>query len=258
MSNNKFEDRPRRLAVPRSRRLTIDVLHYHRQVPTCAHDRICDLSHVAAQREQSSVRIAWPLLFTKAFAIVAARHPELRQTYLRWPWPHLYQHPHSVGMIVTHRDVAGEAWLFWSRFSGPEKHPLVVLQQMLGRYQSEPAPEIFKRQWMLSALPTPLRRLCWWWTLNVSGQMRAKQAGTFVFSSIGSRGAEIQHPPMFLTCNLTFGPLDERGRSRVTLAYDHRIMDGRLIADCLAELEQTLNGAIADELIESAEVRRAA
>ena len=73
MSNNKFEGPPRRLAIPRSRRLTIDVLHYHRQVPTCAHDRICDLSHVAARREQSSVRIAWPLLFTKAFAIVAAR-----------------------------------------------------------------------------------------------------------------------------------------------------------------------------------------
>ncbi len=32
-----------RMAIPRSRRLVIDALHYHRQVPTSAHDRMIDL-----------------------------------------------------------------------------------------------------------------------------------------------------------------------------------------------------------------------
>ena len=67
-------------------------------------------------------------------------------------------------------------------------------------------------------------------------------------TTISSRGAEIRHPPGFLTSGLTFGPIDERGCSRVTLAYDHRLLDGRMVADILADLEQTLNGVIAEEL----------
>ena len=39
-------ERPRRMLVPRSRRLTIDLLHYRAKVPTCAHDRVCDFRRV--------------------------------------------------------------------------------------------------------------------------------------------------------------------------------------------------------------------
>ena len=68
------------------------------------------------------------MIFIKAFGLVAARVPVLRQTYQRWPWPHIYQHPTSVAMVATHRDFQGEPWLFWSRFSSPEAKPLDGLQ----------------------------------------------------------------------------------------------------------------------------------
>ena len=101
---------------------------------------------------------------------------------------------------------------------------------------------------MLSAFPTWFRRIAWWLTLNVSGQTRVRRCGTFFLTTVGSRGAEISHPPGFLTSGLTFGPIDEHGRSRVTLAYDHRLLDGRMVADILADLDATLNGAIVHEL----------
>lgn len=241
-------DHPQRLAIPRSRRLVIDLLRLSQQVPTTAHDRLTDLSVVAAARERAAQRVSWPVLFIKAFAIVAAKYPPLRQIYMRWPWPHLYQHPHSVAIVVTHREVADEPWIFWSKFNQPETTPLIQIQARLDRYLTEPVHLAFRKQWELSGLPSWLRRIAWWSLLNVSGVRRVSRCGTFFLTTIGSRGAEIRHPPGFLTGGLTFGPIDERGCSRVTLAYDHRLLDGRMVADILADLEQTLNGVIAKEL----------
>ncbi len=83
----------------------------------------------------------------------------------------------------------------------------------------------------------------------MSVRKRAKRMGTFLLTTIAGSGAEIQHPPGFLTSNLTYGPIDERGFSRVTIAYDHRLMDGKYIADTLCELEETLASSLVAELV---------
>jgi hypothetical protein len=237
-----------RLSIPRSRRLTLDVLHFHRQVDTCAHDRQFDLSRVAELRSQLPHRISWALLFIKAFGIVAAGRPVLRQTFQRWPWPHIYQHSHNVAMLATHRIHQDEPWVFWSRFESPEQQTLINLQLSLDSYLTGPVNKVFRQQWELSALPTFLRRMFWWWTLNVSLGKKAHRAGTFFLTTLAGKGVEIQDPPAFLTSNLTYGPLDSQNRSRVTMSYDHRLMDGSTVADCLIELEAVINGSIADEL----------
>jgi hypothetical protein len=241
-------ERPRRMPIPRSRRLVLDVLHYRAKVPTCAHDRLCDFRRVAEARERCPVRISWSMIFIKAFGLVAARLPVLRQTYQRWPWPHVYQHPTSVAMVATHRDFCGEPWLFWSRFSSPEAKPLVSLQASLDRYLKEPVETTFPWQYQLSGFPTPVRRFLWSWTLTIGGPNRVRRSGTFFLTTIAGQGAEIQHPPAFLTTNATYGPIDENGKSRVTLAYDHRLMDGRLVAEVLAGIEDALSGPIVAEL----------
>jgi hypothetical protein len=246
--NELAAERPRRMRIPRSRRLTIDVLHYRAKVPTCAHDRLCDFAPVAQARERCPVRISWSMIFIKAFALVAARVPALRQTYQRWPWPHIYQHPTSVAMVATHRDFCGEPWLFWSRFTAPEAKPLVRLQAALDHYLSDPVETTFPWQYQLSGFPTPVRRFLWSWTLTIGGPDRVRRAGTFFLTTIAGQGAEIQHPPAFLTANATYGPIDENGMSRVTIAYDHRLMDGRLVADALAGIEEAMCGPIVAEL----------
>ncbi len=65
--SNKLTDGPRRMAIPRSRRLVIDLMRLHKQVPTTAHDRICDLSVAAAARADANARVSWPMLFIKAY-----------------------------------------------------------------------------------------------------------------------------------------------------------------------------------------------
>jgi hypothetical protein len=53
-----------------------------------------------------------------------------------------------------------------------------------------------------------------------------------------------------MTAGLTFGPLDQHGRMKVTLVYDHRLMDGTFVAERLIELEQQLTGSVFAELRE--------
>src|SRR3954469_24199314 len=73
------------------RALVLDLLHFARQVPYFPVERVFDLSEVAALRAATQPRIAWSVLFLKAFARVAVRHPDLRRFFVRWPWPHLVE-----------------------------------------------------------------------------------------------------------------------------------------------------------------------
>jgi hypothetical protein len=50
------------------------------------------------------------------------------------------------------------------------------------------------------------------------------------------------------TTSLTYGPLDEQGKSLVTLLCDHRVVDGMAGAAAINDLERVLQGEIAGEL----------
>ncbi len=188
------------------------------------------------------------MLFLKAYALLAKETPVFRQTWMSFPWPTIYQHDTSVGMLAIQREYQGEPWLFWGRFLAPEHTPLPELQRRLDRYQQLPVEQIFKLFLHLSLIPNPLRRFIWWCSLQLRGATRARRVGTFFLSTLASRGVEIDCPPSFQTGVISYGPIDAEGHSRVTLAYDHRLMDGLLVADSLLRMEQILNGVLADEL----------
>lgn len=238
----------RRFLVPRSRRLTCDVLHFSKQVPLCPHHRMCQLGLLDAIRKACPTRISWPVLFLKAFALMARETTVFRQTWMSFPLPTVYEHDTSIGMLAIQREYRGEPWLFWGRFKSPDHTPLEELQQQLDQYQQLPVEQIFKKLLQLSLFPTPLRRLIWWCNLKLSGAARAKRFGTFFLSTLASRGVEIDCPPSFHTGGISYGPIDTQGLSRVTLPYDHRLMDGQLVANSLLRIEQILNGVLADEL----------
>jgi hypothetical protein len=67
-------------------------------------------------------------------------------------------------------------------------------------------------------------------------------------------GAESLNPLTPLTTLLNYGPIDPEGRVNVRILYDHRVMDGALIARTLERFEAILNGAVADEVAAFAQV----
>lgn len=237
------------MPVPQSRALVSDILHFHESIPTCAQDRLIPLAELNELRTQLRKRVSWPAIFLKGFATVADRNSKLRQTWQNWPWPHIYQHASSSGTVAVSRQFRDDDWLFWGQFPNPQATPLEEIQARLDRFSQGNVEVVFRKQLLLSSLPRLARRLIWWWQLNLAGEKRVKRTGTFSLSSVAGRGAEIQHPPGFVTSVLTFGPINSEGKSRVTIAYDHRLMDGAFVADRLEELEAELHSSIRAELL---------
>jgi hypothetical protein len=248
MDARRILDAPRTLPITCNRALVLDVLRFARQVPLFPVEKAFELGEVAELRERSRPRISWVLLFLKAHALVARKHPPLRQAWISCPWPHLIEFPTSVATVAIQRQFRGEDRLCWGRFEQPEARSLVDLDRQLRRYQHEPVERIFKQQVALSRLPTPLRRGILWWNLNGSPRKRARRLGTFSLATLAGQGCLNRGHPSFHTTSLTYGPLDASGQCLVTLLADHRVLDGSRAAAALGDLERALQSDISSEL----------
>jgi hypothetical protein len=236
-----------RLSLPR--RWVGDLLYFTRQLPTVPVERTMHLRDVQAIRQQ--VGIGWPALFLKAFAVAGQQHPELRQAFLSYPWNRGYEHPNSVASVAVERKFQGEAAVFFGQIQNPEGHSLESIEKNLRFYKTAPVESIglFRRIIRISQLPKLLRRFIWWMSLNWSGVKRAKRLGTFGLSVYSSLGASSLHPLSPLSYLLNYGVIDATGQVTVRIVYDHRIVDGAVIARALATMESLLTGVLLDELM---------
>jgi hypothetical protein len=232
------------------RQFIIDLVHFARQVPSAPVSRTINVSALSEPRLKHPARPAWATLFMKAFALVGADHPPLRRALLEFPWARLYEHPWMNCALAIERSYRGEHGVFVGLFRAPEHQNLCQIQEALRWYKNHPLEEIgvYRQILRFSRVPTPVRRLLWWSTLNVSGVKRAKRFGTFGLSSYGALGAESLHPISPLTTTMTYGPISPTGEVIVKLIYDHRVLDGAYIARRLTDLEAMLHGPILAEL----------
>jgi len=248
----------RRRSLSHNRALVLDTLHFARDVPQFPVEQTFDLRELAAMRATSPVRISWAVLFLKAYGIVVAEQPVLRQVYVPWPWPHVYEQSETVAALAIHREHEGEDRLCCGRFRRPETTSLVDLQAVLDRYQHEPVEQVFRRHVRIGRLPTWLRRIGWRIGLYLDLAKRARRFGTFSLSSLAGEGTINRFHPTIHTTSLTYGPLDSHGRCLVTLLCDHRILDGMAAARALSQLHNVLRDQVFGEMSALAQRRLAA
>jgi hypothetical protein len=227
-----------------------DLLHFARGVPSEAVIGQWNISQVAALRKAAATRIGWAALFLKAYSLVSAGCPVLRQVYMKWPVPHLYQHPQTLARMTVARRIEGEDWLFFARITNPETIPLVELQETIDQFKEAPLELLpsFCRQTRFSRFPVFIRRPIWWWALNSSGARHVYRFGTFAMTTISGFGAVAVQPKCIATTTLTFGPVDENGDVDVRIVFDHRVFDGAEVGEILTRLEAALKTEIAEEL----------
>lgn len=246
------------------RRLVGDIVRVSRRVPIFPVDRVMCLGEVDRLRRQVIPRIGWTALLVKGYALVARDRPALRSWYVprRWitPWraPRWATSTVSVASIAISRprDPATPAdvraldpeSLWWARIRAPDEMSLPSLQAEIARHSSAPVEDVFARQRELLWLPGVLRRIVLRANLASTGAKRATRMGTFSISMLAGEGCSNRHHPTFLTTSLTAAPLDDAGRSIVTLLADHRVLDGVPAARALAALEVALTGPLAAEL----------
>jgi hypothetical protein len=252
-------DAGRSFPLTTARRLICDLLHFARQVPSVPVQRWIDVSALIQARAPLVDRPSWCAVLTKAYALVAARVPQLRRAYLGFPRPRLYEHPHSIASVAVERSYQGEPAVFFGHLRCPEQQSLRELDEHLRHFKEAPIEGIggFRRALRVSRLPQPLRRLAWRLGLCFSGRTRARYMGTFGVSVYSALGAESLHPLSPLTTTLNYGVIGADGRVQVRVIYDHRAMDGATVARALALLQEILTGELRVE-IEALKTRQAA
>jgi hypothetical protein len=242
--------RGRYLPLSWARRIGTDFLHFAQKLPTVPVQRVMNLATLREARTHSQPRISWTILFTKAYALLARDLPILRRAILDFPWQRVYEHPHSIPMIMVEREYEGETMVVGCTLRAPEETPLRTLHEQLESFRTQPpeASSQFRRSRWMARLPRFLRRWLWWAGLNISGPRRSKYFGTFAVSVYSALGAESLHPITPLTTTLNYGLIAADGSVPVRIVYDHRLIDGATIARALGQLEEILNGPICREL----------
>jgi pyruvate/2-oxoglutarate dehydrogenase complex dihydrolipoamide acyltransferase (E2) component len=86
-----------------------------------------------------------------------------------------------------------------------------------------------------------------WIGLNI-GRQRANFFGTFAISVYSALGADSLRPLAPCTVVLNYGVFAPDGTVDVRFNYDHRVMDGAVVARALQSLERILTETIVGEL----------
>ena len=235
-----------------SRRVIVDLMRASAGVPFVAVRRTLAIGRLAAARKALPNRPAWATIFAKAFAILASEQPVLRRVYLKWPWPHFYEFPQTVAMIVVAPDATPDGVLLFP-VKAPDLTSLAEADAEVRKAKAQPieATPFFRKTMTVTRLPNPIRRLAWAIGLNF-GRQRGNYFGTLLVTSVAAFGGgevEALGPQSFI---LSYDKVTSDGAIDVMIRWDHRIADAAFISAELSRLEQILNHQIADELLASA------
>jgi hypothetical protein len=214
---------------------------------------------VVAARARAAPRPSWGAIMTKAFALAARNHPELRRAYFSFPWGHLGEYESQVASVIVNRRVGDEDVIFLAPLVSPEQQSLLALDGHLRHYSAAPVESIrsFRDALTVARLPALLRRPLWWLALNVLPRRRVRHFGTFGVTTMSPFGAKTLEVPSLWTAFLHYGVITEAGEVPVGLAFDHRVTDGAVVGYALLEMEQALHHEIVAELRGLSAVRAA-
>src|SRR5262249_49497358 len=145
--------RSSRLSLPR--RVVCDFLHFSRRVKGVPIQRVMHLPDVVEAREAAEPKLSWIAIFTKAFALLAQRRPELRRTFLDRPWPRLFETSASIAAIVVEREYEQEPGLFIATIEQPEVMSLAGVDAAIQRMKTAPLQKVrgFRHTLRVARLP---------------------------------------------------------------------------------------------------------
>lgn len=238
------------LAMPLAQRAVSDFLHASKKLPTVPFQKDMCVADLAAARQRAQPRPSWCSIFTKAYAKVVASRPDLRRAYLSFPWERLFEYSTTTADIVIEASLGAEPVLVGLLLKRPEACSLLEIDRLVTACKQQPLERSLrlKRSFLLARFPRVVRRLAWWYMLNVSARCRARNLGTFGVSSVSNWGVDSVRPISPWTTLLHYGAIDAQGKVTVRLTFDHRVMNGSGPSKALVEMEQFLQTDILAEV----------
>lgn len=238
------------LSLSPYRKIVLDLMHFSAKIPIATVERKMSLSSVKIARQMCPDKPSWTSIFAKGYGLVARDFPELRRSFMSFPWPKFYEHPHSIASINVERVVNNENVVIYGYVRAPENRTLIEIDDIIRHHKEDPIEEVrsYTRTRALSLVPSIIRKFIWWYTLNVEGPRRCHNFGTFAISSVSSMGAGLLNLMPILTTQIHYGMLDKEGNLDVRLTFDHRVLDGATAARALVALEDVMKSTLVREM----------
>jgi hypothetical protein len=237
-------------SLSRARRWTCDFLHFASKVPTGGGTGVVNLSEIAAARRACRPLISWTAIFIKAGALAAKKQPALRQCYMPFPWPHIYEHPRCIANMIIEREWENENAVFADLIDEPENKSLREIDNQIQAVKRKRIKSHRRFFYLIEGTfyPSLIRRLLWRIVLYVSGRLRAETLGTVSVNSMRSRSAQVTQSFTLHTFNFYVTPPGKDGEMRLQVFVDHRVIDGVMVVRVLREIELVLHDKILKEL----------
>jgi pyruvate/2-oxoglutarate dehydrogenase complex dihydrolipoamide acyltransferase (E2) component len=248
--------------VARERRHTLYFLESVRDVAPVFLDTDVDMSRVQRLRDEARAagRHYSPVSFVLyAAGRVLARHPEANAAIRGRLWTKVARFTEVSAKVTLDKRVGGRRVVLATVVPDVEKAGLAEIQEHIDRYRDcdpEQMPE-FAGMRRLTGLPIALGVLAH----KLFGRSPARRAtvmGTVAVTSLGHRPVDSFHSVGGTTVTLGVGRIADRPVARdgavsieptmrLSLSFDHRVIDGAEAADVLAELKEALEDFPAEE-----------
>jgi hypothetical protein len=238
-------------ALPAVRRVICDSLYASRQLDLVIGQRVLKLGPLLAARKATpSPRPSLFVMVLKAFATVSARRPKLRRAFVSRPWHRLFQYDHNVFSVVVEKEHEGEKGLFLVRLDRPETMSLTELDATLRKKTAKPVASCRgdRNALRIASWPWFVRKLFWNVVMNWSPTLRYRCFGTMGFSVTAATGGAALTLLTPWTTAVCYDAPDADGNLTVRVALDHRVLDGRVVATIMSEVERELLTSIRSEL----------
>jgi hypothetical protein len=241
--------------VPRQRRHTLYFLREIRAFSPVHLDTEVDMTQVMAHRGAAALdarRYSVVTYVLHAAARVLDRHPQANSAIRGTVWPKVIQHSSVNGKLTLDKTIGGQRVVVAPVLRDLQKASLDDIQRLVDRFRDgdpERMPELagvralHRKRWPFA--PRAFRKVA------RPLPKRAAVFGTFAVTSLGHRPVDGFHSVGGTTVTLGLGRVLDRAVvrggavavapvMRLSLTFDHRVIDGAEAADLLGELKDDL------------------
>ncbi|WP_462186520.1 MULTISPECIES: 2-oxo acid dehydrogenase subunit E2 [unclassified Frankia] len=237
---------------PKARRGTYTFLQDARETCHVYLAAEVDATRLTAARTASSGKVSFISFVVKAAADVVAGYPDARAVLRAGPRPRIADVDGVYAKVLFDKTVDGQRCVVSGTVPcGPERSVLEV-QDAIDTYKDAEIAETgpFQRVRRMQQLPLPVARIVYRLALRNPAR-RVSLQGTFSVTSVGHEPVRVIYPMIsgplgFGMGRITDVPVARDGQILIipqftlSLAFDHRVLDGALASEVLARVTERL------------------
>ena len=240
--------------ISANRRLVIEVFHLGKKGHTVGSESVINVAPAALVRDAAVKKISWLSIWTRALGIASQRWPELRTSYVPFPWPHFHLHPSMNVAVFVERELDGQVVVFRHTLKDVQARSLIDIQRnSIEPIQSKSIlsfPDVRIVMWMGKWVPFPILRLCFRLLHSLSGHVRSNVYGNASVNLMNAPRTRLLMSTTLSAFVIYPGIVDKNGDVAVQAFMDHRVIDGLQAGRILKEIESIINNEIVAELQE--------